>query len=158
MRSDPYWINMSKIIREETLNGNNCDICKEYDKYYHELRHWIQFLTFICENRNYSNDNRSFLLKEFDYDNMLCEIDKSDFLPDEAKNEMQQAFQYMEETSKALLFDDGFLLKDKNVFTKAGVVHMRNVCFAFYKAQCTLCKSIKEFCEKYPHLDLFPMY
>ena len=158
MRADPYWINMNIIIREETLNGNNCDICKEYDKYYHELRHWIQLLRFICENRNYSNANRSFLLKEFDYDNMIYEIDKSDFLPDEVKKEMQQAFQYMEETSKSLLFDDGFLLKDKNIFTRAGVVHLRNVCFAFYKAQNTLCKSIKKFCEKYPNLDLRPMY
>lgn len=158
MRADPYWINMNIIIKEETLNGNNCDICKEYDKYYHELRHWIQLLRFICENRNCSNENRSFLLKEFDYDNMIYEIDKSDFLPDEAKKEMQQAFKYMEETAKSLLFDDGFLLKDKNVFTRAGVVHLRNVCFAFYKAQNTLCKSIKKLCKTYPHLDLRPMY
>lgn len=158
MRADPYWINMNIIIKEETLNGNNCDICKEYNKYYHELRHWIQLLRFICENRNYSNANRSFLLKEFDYDNMLYEIDKSDFLPDEVKMDMQQAFQYMEETSKSLLFDDGFLLKDKNAFTRAGVLHLRNVCFAFYKAQNTLCKSIKKLCENYPHLNLYPMY
>ncbi|MBQ6874033.1 MAG: hypothetical protein IJO24_07050 [Clostridia bacterium] len=158
MRADHYWINMNKIIREETLKGNNCEICKEYNKYYHDLRHWIFLLSFICENRNYSNENRTFLLESFDYDNKLYEIEESKTLPEEVKNEMQQAFRYMQETAKALLFDDGFLLKSKNTFTRSGVVHLRNVQFAFLKAQKVLCGKIKKLCAEYHYLDLYTLY